>query len=104
MRRDAWIPVLLLYFLLDFCTPVIDGAVGFDLDDCVDCTHVERLRSERPACVIQPEPGTPAMTPSEGALLPAPSPAPAGAATRLPFLARSASATSAGRPDSAEDH
>lgn len=31
-------PLLLLYLLLDFCTPVIEGAVSFDLEDCVDCT------------------------------------------------------------------
>jgi hypothetical protein len=104
MRRDAWIFFLVLYILLDFCTPVVEGVVSFDTDDCIDFTRVERPRAERPDCVVQPQPGLVAMTPSEQALRPAPSPALSGAGTPLPLLIRFASAASADLPDSAEDH
>jgi hypothetical protein len=104
VRRHAWIPFLVLYFLLDFCTPVIEGAVSFDVAKCVDCAQVERLSSAPPAGVGQLLPGLVAMTPSGQALRPAPSPEPAGATTRLPLHVRSAFAASADPPDSAEDH
>ena len=97
-------PLLLLYLLLDFCTPMIEGAFSFDLADCEDSTRVERVRSARPAGVVQPQPGFVAMTLSEQALRPASSPALAGAAPRLPLLVRFAFAASADPPDSAEDH
>ena len=96
--------LLLLYLLLDFCTPMIEGAVSFDLADCEDGTRVERVRSARPACVVQPHPGLVAMTLTEQALHPAPSPALARAGTRLPLVVRLAFAASADPPDSAEDH
>ena len=104
MRRDVWVPLLLLYLLLDFGTPMIEGAVSFDLADCEDSTRVERLRFEGSACALQLQPGLVAMTLSEQALRPALSPALAGAAPRRPPLVRFAFAASADPPDSAEDH
>lgn len=104
MAHRLWILLLVLYILLDFCTPVIDGFMSFNVDNCVDCTQVERLDSERPADVNQIHPGPVAITPSDQALRPGPSPTPAGAATRPRSLIRSALAASVAPPDSAEDH
>jgi len=104
MRRHVWVPLLVLYILLDFCTPLIDGAVSFDLDNCVDCTQVEQVRSAPPASIGRLQPGLVETMSSREALRLAPSPALAGVATRRPLLVRSDSAASGEPPDTAEDH
>lgn len=104
MAHRLWIPLLMLYILLDFCTPVIDGFMSFNVDNCVDCTQVERLDSERPTGVDRIQPGPVPITPSDQAPRPGPSPTTAGAAARPRFLIRSAHAASVAPPDSAEDH
>jgi hypothetical protein len=104
MTHRIWIPFLVFYILLDFCTPVIDGFMSFNMDNCVDCTQVERLESERPAGVDQFQPGPVPIMPSDQALGPGPSPTLVGAATRPRSLIRSALVASIAPPDSAEDH
>lgn len=62
MKARHLVPALLFYVALDFANPMMPGAVA--LDDSIEGTRVQRMRSETPASLPAPAPAVQRIKPA----------------------------------------